>query len=274
MEASGASPGPRYNPAVFWSGVAWQLRRRGFDPDLTGPAGPIHRYKRDVLLTRLLSLLPVEDASVLEFGCGPGWNLRALSERKPARLVGADIALEMCKLARSDTTARIVQLDSHRLPFEEREFDCSFTHAVLQHNPAGALPGILDELTRVTRSSLVLIEDTTAWRERSSGGSYWVRRNHRYIDLVTARGFRLRDVTGAKVWATDTTWLAMQKVRSMTERALRAEGAAGSALEYRVDGAALRLTRHLDRFFPQLSGKTALRFQRLNPGQTTSRAPR
>jgi hypothetical protein len=71
----------------------------------------------------------------------------------------------------------------------------------------------------------VLIEDTTAWRERSSGGSYWVRRNHRYIDLVSTRGFRLRDVTGAKLWATDTTWLDIQKVRAMTERTIRPEGA-------------------------------------------------
>lgn len=79
MEASGASSGPRYDPAKFWNGVAWRLRLRGFDPDLTGPAGPVHRYKREVLLTRLFSVLPVEDASVLECGCGPGWNLRALS---------------------------------------------------------------------------------------------------------------------------------------------------------------------------------------------------
>ena len=70
-------------------------------------------------------------------------------------------------------------------------------------------------------------------------------------------------MTGAKVWATGTTWLMMRNLWSLTERTARAEGAAGSALEYRMDGAALRLTRHLDRFFPQLSGKTALRFQRL-----------
>jgi hypothetical protein len=39
MEPSGVSPGPRYDPALFWNGVAWRLRLRGFDPDLTGPAG-------------------------------------------------------------------------------------------------------------------------------------------------------------------------------------------------------------------------------------------
>jgi len=133
---------------------------------------------------------------------------------------------------------------------------------VLQHNHADALPGILNELTRVTRSTLVLIEDTTAWRERSYGGSYWVRRNQAYIAPVTARGFRLVDVTGADVWATDTIWLAMQGLASLAGRPARAEGAAGSAREYRLDHAALVLTRRLDRFFPQLSGKTALRFQR------------
>ena len=276
MDAPGTAPGPPYDPATFWNGVAWRLRARGFDPDLTGPAGPVHRYKRDVLLAKLFSLLPVEGASVLEFGCGPGWNLRALAGRGPARLVGADVAREMVKLARRDTSAEIVQLDGGGLPFGDREFDCAFTHAVLQHNHAEALPSILTELTRVTRSTLVLIEDTTAWRERSSGGSYWVRRNQSYIAPVTARGFRLLDVTGADVWATDTTWLAMQRLASLTGRPARAEGAAGSAWEYRLDRAALLLTRRLDRFFPQLSGKTALRFQRPAapgaPGQLAAQA--
>lgn len=243
--------------------MADALRFRGFDPDLTGPAGPVHRYKREVLLARLFSMLPVEGASVLEFGCGPGWNLRVLGERRPARLVGADIAHGMVTLARSDTTAEIVQLDGLGLPFGDREFDCTFTHAVLQHNPAEALPGIVGELTRVTRSTLVLIEDTTAWRERSSGGSYWVRRNRAYVDLVTARGFKLRDVTPAKVWATDTTWLAMRRLPAITQHADRGEGVPGSELEYRLDRAALRFTRRLDRRCPQLSGKTALRFERL-----------
>lgn len=55
----------------------------------------------------------------------------------------------------------------------------------------------------------------------------------------------------------------MRKLWSLTEQTDRAEGAAGLPLEYRMDRAALRLARHLDRFFPQLSGKTALRFQRL-----------
>jgi hypothetical protein len=43
----------------------------------------------------------------------------------------------------------------------------------------------------------------------------------------------------------------------------RADGAGRSTFEYRLDRAALKLTRRLDRFFPQVSGKTALRFQRL-----------
>lgn len=255
--------GAFYDPATLWNVVALQIRHRGFDLELAGPAGPVHRYKREVLLTRALDLLPVEGASVVEFGCGPGGNLRALSKRRPARLVGVDISGEMVKLARVDSTAEIIQLTGDRLPFQDWEFDCTFTHAVLQHNPAEALPGILDELTRVTRSTLVLIEDTTMWRERSAGGSYWVRSNESYIGPVTARGFRLRDVQPSNVWATDTMWLAMRRLLSKVERSPRFEGAAGSALEYRLEGTALRLTRRLDRLFPQISGKTALKFERM-----------
>jgi hypothetical protein len=118
-----------YDPATFWSGVAWRLRHRGIDPDLSGSAGPFHRYKHQVSLLRLFDLLPLTGATVLEFGCGPGGNLRALSERGPTRLVGADTSPEMVKLARQRSNADVVQLArSGPLPFNDEESSIARSH--------------------------------------------------------------------------------------------------------------------------------------------------
>lgn len=249
---------------MFWTGVAQRLRARGIDPDLSGRAGPFHRYKHQVSLDRLFPLLPVAGLRVLELGCGPGGNLRVFSGRNPARLVGADIAPGMVALARTNTGHEVVQLDpTEQLPFADAEFDCAFTHAVLQHIPAEALEPVIGELCRVTRSTLLLIEDTAAVRERSYGGSYWVRRDEAYIAPVTACGFRLCDITRSNVWASETTWLAIRRVMSIVELTAGAEGDPVSQFEYGLERAALRVTRHLDRLVPQSSGKSALRFARI-----------
>jgi hypothetical protein len=68
----------------------------------------------------------------------------------------------------------------------------------------------------------VLSEDTAALRERSAGGSYWVRYNEAYISLVTAHGFRLRDVTRSNVWASETAWMGIRHVMSSAGSAMRA----------------------------------------------------
>ena len=254
---------PTYDRAGYWSDVADRLTDRQADRELAGNAGPFHRYRRTVSLERLFSLLPVTGLSVLELGSGPGGNLRVLSARGPARLVGADISPRMVELARWNTEAEMVQLDGGPLPFADQEFDSTLTHTVLQHNPDRVLAELVSELTRVTRGTLLLIEDTTVLRDRSFGGTYWVRRNDEYIALVTSFGFRLCDVHTADVWLSEKAWLAIRRLMSLTDRGGHEEGAAVTAIEQRLERAALRITRPLDPHFPQLSGKTALRFERL-----------
>lgn len=263
MRAEPPRASPEYEPARYWGEVAERVRTRGLDPELAGNAGPFHRYLREKAVRRFLERLPVSGSSVLELGCGPGGNLRALGARGPARLVGADISLEMVDLARSNTEAEVVWLDGSGLPFADQEFDCAFTMTVLQHNSDHALPAVIAELTRVTRSTLMLIEVTAPLREHSAGGSFWVRHNERYISLVTGHGFRLRDATTLDAWVSEKAWLVIRRLMSAFDRSPHGEGASVSALEYELERFALRLTRHLDRRVPQLSGTTALAFERL-----------
>ena len=252
-----------YDRASYWDDVAGRVVARDADPELAGNAGPFHRLRREISESRLFDLLPVEGLSVLEVGCGPGGNLTVLAQRNPRRLVGADVSAAMVELARGRGVAEIVHVQDDVLPFKDQEFDSTLTHTVLQHNPPEALARVIAEIARVTRASILLIEDTAAVHERSHGGSYWVRRNEEYIALVTAHGFRFCGFETSDIWLSEKVWLAIRRLMSLVDRSAHREGEQVSRLEYRIEDSALSLTRPLDRFFPQLSGKTALRFERV-----------
>jgi SAM-dependent methyltransferase len=256
-----------YDPAAYWSRVAELVDSRdgGDTWDLAGNAGPFHRYKRDLTLSRL-SELPVSGRSVLELGPGPGGNLRALTARRPARLVGADVAPGMLELARRNTgdlDVELVALEDESLPFGEREFDTSLTVTVLQHNPGETAARLVRELARVTGSTLELIEDTTVWRPRSRAGSYFVRPAADYVKWVTAEGFRLADIAPMNVWMSERAWLLIRRIGAIADRRRFFEGGPVRSLERRLEALALGVTRRLDGRTPPLTCVTAMRFERL-----------
>jgi SAM-dependent methyltransferase len=256
-----------YDPAAYWSRVAELVDARDGSEawDLAGNAGPFHRYKRDLTLSRLREL-PVSGRSVLEVGSGPGGNLRALSARKPARLVGAEVAPGMLELARRNTDGldvELVQLGDEGLPFGEREFDTSLTVTVLQHNPCETAAPLVRELARVTGSTLELIEDTTVWRPRSHAGSYFVRPAGDYVKWVTAEGFRLADIVPLNIWVSERAWLLIRRVGALFDRRRFIEGEPVRRVERRLEALALGVTRRLDGRTPPLTCVTAMRFERL-----------
>jgi hypothetical protein len=159
--------------------------------------------------------------------------------------------------------AEIRQLDGPILPLEDQEVDVALTVTVLQHNPDESVLALLDELTRVTSSTMEIIEDTTTVRPRSIGGSYFVRDINQYIAWVTARGFRLLDVQPMNAWASERAWLSVRRIGAvMTRRAYR-EGQPVSPAEVAAEKLLLSVTRRIDSRLPPLSGKTAMRFERV-----------
>jgi SAM-dependent methyltransferase len=255
-----------YDAAEYWSEVALRVDARDPDGDwdLAGNDGPFHRYKRSMTLHRLRTI-DVVGRSVLELGPGPGGNLQALHRLGAGRLVGCDIAPEMVRLARRNLGdhAEIRQLDGSALPLDDREVDIALTATVLQHNPDETVLALLDELTRVADSTLELIEDATTFRQRSFGGSYFVRDVNQYIAWVTARGFRLLDVQPMNAWASERAWLAVGRLGRLLTRRRYKEGQPVSAAEVSLERSLLAFTRRIDSRLPPLSGKTAMRFQRM-----------
>lgn len=87
--------------------------------------------------------------SLLDFGCGPGRDLRAFKAlgHQP---VGLDGCTEFVAMARADSGCEVWQQDFLALDLPGQRFDGIFANAVLFHIPSQELPRVLGQL----RSSL------------------------------------------------------------------------------------------------------------------------
>ena len=86
--------------------------------------------------------------SILEVGCNVGGNLRWLvgSDR---RVVGVDVNEgALATLASEVPGAEGVRCPARSLPFEDGEFELTFTMGVLIHQPEESLGTVMDELVR------------------------------------------------------------------------------------------------------------------------------
>jgi SAM-dependent methyltransferase len=110
-------------------------------------------------------------ARVLDLGCGPGLDVRALA-REGRLVVGADHDADLLTQARSDVPPQsgFVRADAAALPFASGSFDAARAERLLQHVPDPA--AVVAEMTRVTRGGGRVVLVDTDWASLSiSGGS-------------------------------------------------------------------------------------------------------
>ena len=95
----------------------------------------------------LLSCLPEGGVGkrVLDFGCGPGRDLEALTKRG-VLATGLDGCESFCAMARSHSGCKILHQDFLALDLPAEGFDGIFANASLFHVPTGHLKGVLDAL--------------------------------------------------------------------------------------------------------------------------------
>lgn len=146
--------------------------------------GQVPEPYQEELLRDLLSLLPPSIRSILDVGCGDGFNTNAL----PAELevVGMDISAEALKHVRRETRLGSVT----DVPFPDRSFDLVMANAVIEHIADPDYAKALSELHRVARRYILIVapfmEDLRSGLTccAACGSTYHVNRHYRAFGIT------------------------------------------------------------------------------------------
>jgi ubiquinone/menaquinone biosynthesis C-methylase UbiE len=183
--------------------------------------------------------------------------------------------VEAAKEAYGGRGAEVVLVDGTTLPFEDAEFDVAFTATVLMHNPETRMLQILEEMCRITRSTVYLIEDTFPTAASSSPkkqtddadegigdyGTFFSRSPGEYADACAKNGFVLRDTQFLQTFVSHAMFTFL---RTRLDRGRTSEGEVFSSLHWGLETTLQPVTRQLDRVIRRPGGElTLMRFDRM-----------
>ena len=129
--------------------------------------------------------------ALLDFGCGPGRDLRTFKALGHAP-VGLDGTARFVEMARADSGCEVWQQDFLALDLPPERFDGVFANASLFHVPRADLPRVLRQLHATLRPGGVLFASNPRGdnREGWSGERYGAWHDwERWRDYLTAAGF-------------------------------------------------------------------------------------
>ncbi len=125
--------------------------------------------------------------AILDFGCGPGRDLKAFAERGH-RAVGLEGAARFAEMARQYSDSEVWHQDFLKLDLPPETFDGVFANASLFHVPTQELPRVLMQLRATLKTRGVLF----ASNPRGDNTEGWNRgRYGAYHDLENWRGFMI-----------------------------------------------------------------------------------
>jgi SAM-dependent methyltransferase len=121
--------------------------------------------------------------TILDFGCGPGRDLKALAELGH-HAIGLEGAARFAAMARADSGCTVWYQDFLALDLPDQHFDGIFANAALFHVPSQELPRVLQQLHDTLKPGGVLFSSNPRGNDEEgwSRGRYGV-----YHDLETWR---------------------------------------------------------------------------------------
>lgn len=163
----------------------YEARAEGF---WAGTRGHDVSQNIDALLEAIEGAPPF---TLLDFGCGPGRDLKALTERGHVA-IGLEGAAPFVDMAREYSGCEVWQQDFLALDLPAARFDGIYANASLFHVPSAELPRVLRELHAALKPRGVLFASNPRGNNEEgwNGGRYGAYYDlARWRELVTGAGF-------------------------------------------------------------------------------------
>ena len=129
--------------------------------------------------------------TILDFGCGPGRDLKTFSALGHVA-IGLDGAARFAEMARTESGCEVWQQNFFRLDLPDRHFDGIFANATLFHVPSLILPRVLRQLRATLKPGGVLFSSNPRGRNEEgwSNGRYGAYHDlEAWRDRMAAAGF-------------------------------------------------------------------------------------
>lgn len=129
--------------------------------------------------------------AILDFGCGPGRDLKTFAERGH-EAIGLDGSARFAAMAREHSGCEVWQQDFQQLRLPPARFDGVFANATLFHVPRQELPRVLGELSTALKPRGVLFcsnprgSDEEGWAGARYGAFHSLER---WRGFMSAAGF-------------------------------------------------------------------------------------
>ena len=168
---------PHKQGVVYWEERAARLGRRAVIDVGHGEEEfeDVTRMQEEQLFPRLGALLTGAEATLLDFGCGPGRFAPGLAELSGAHVVAVDPIAALLELAPAHPHVEYRRLAQRRIPLDDGVADVVWICLVLGGiTQAAELAETLEEIDRVLGAEglLFLVENT----EQARDGPHWVQR--------------------------------------------------------------------------------------------------
>ena len=117
----------------------------------------------DERLEKVISIIQKYDVhSVIEVGCGFGWNLEKIGKQnKNIKLVGIDFSktqLEKATELYADKCIDFIKASAFDIPFNNSSFDVVFTHGVMEFIHPDLLESTIKEMVRISNKYILHID--------------------------------------------------------------------------------------------------------------------